>query len=467
MRSIAFLLIVGAIGIYSCTTNTQTNDTVLAGKVYYLDANKLAVPVKDALVQAKTFFAQTTTEADGAFQLAIDMTEDEKTVQLIVSKVGFDPTEVSVLAKKGERVQVQDITLNKIEGDSIHAPTDTVTVSGDGAHIHAVSVSDDHIYISGAGLKETTPINFIVTDAKGVPVDENHKVTVHFDILNGPNGGEYLYPTTMETQSGYAYTILNSGIIAGAVQIQAWFEVQDSVIRTTPIRIAIYGGLPDAGHFSLAMERVNIAGRVHFGIIDHVTAFVGDKYSNPVAPGTAVYFSTDYGIVEGAAVTDEMGRAVVRYISAQPLPPDPVNNPFAIITARTYSDTLGQKTLTAQTDVLLSAATAGIEITPSTFTYDNTNTPVHFDYRVHDIYGYPVVGNSVISVSATDGSLYGDVNIKLRDTQVIGAGTTDFSFTWAPGDSLDAPEVYISVSVQTPQDGNGYMSASISGVKTQ
>jgi len=466
VRSIAFLLLSVILGIFSCTTSTQTNDTILSGKVFYLDANKLAVPVSGALIQAKTFFAQTSTDASGSYQLTVDLSEDEQSIQLIASKVGFEPKEVVLLAKKGELVRVQDITLSKIQGDTIQAPTDTVTSSGDAAHIHVVSIFDEHIYISGVGLKETTPINFLVTDSKGVPVDEIHKTTVHFEILNGPGGGEYLFPETMETQNGYAYTILNSGIVAGAVQIQAWLEVKGQVIRTTPIRIAIYGGLPDADHFSVSMEKVNIAGRVHFGIIDNITAFVGDKYSNPVAPGTSVYFSTDYGIVEGAAVTDEMGRATVRFISALPLPPDPVNNPFAIITAHTFSDTLGKKTITTQTDVLLSAETAPIEISPTTFQYNDTNTPVYFNYKVHDVYGYPIVGGSAISVSATDGTLYGDVNIQMLDTQVSGPGRTEFAFTWAPGDSLEAPEVYISITVKTPADGNGYMSTSISGSKT-
>jgi len=449
----------------ACTSTTPQIETRLTGKVYYLDQNHMASPVEGALVVAKTFYTQIRTDASGAYSIVIEPTENEVQVELEASKVGYDVKTVSTYARKGETVEVPDITLEKLTGDSSIVPTDTVTVSGDASNIEVYGTPDAHIYIKESGLQQTALISFMVKDDKGVPVDENHKVMVHFEIMNGPGGGEYLFPETMETQNGSAYTVLNSGITAGVVQIQAWADVNGATIRALPIRMAIYGGLPDENHFSVVMEKANIAGRVNYGIIDHVTAFVGDKFSNPAAPGTAVYFSSNYAIVEGAAVTDDMGRATVSFMSASPLPPDPANNPFAIITAHTFTDTLGQKMISAQTDVLLSAATAPIQVNPTTFHYNDSNTPIHFNYTVSDVYGYPIVSESKISVSATDGTLYGDVDIDQRDTQSVGSGTTDFGFTWAPGDSLYSPEVYITITVTTPKDGNGYASTSVVGTK--
>lgn len=452
---------------FSCTTSTQNNESVLSGNVYYLDNNFNAIPVSGALVTAKNFFVQTTTDASGGYSLAVELeaTETEKEVNLQVSRVGFSSKEIPVLVKRGQDISVPDITLEKVGGDSSVSPTDTISTSGPASHIEVRPGHDTHVYIQGSGLQESAFLSFSVMDDKGVLVDQEHGVTVHFEILNGPDGGEYLYPETMETQGGKVYTVLNSGILAGAVQIQAWFESEGKTYRTLPVRIAIYGGLPDQNHFSLATAKVNIAGRVHFGITDQVTAFVGDKFSNPVAPGTAVYFSSDYGIVEGSAVTDILGRATVRFMSALPLPPDPANNPFAVITASTFGDTLGTKIIQAQTNLLLSDHTAPIQVTPSSFTYDNSNTPVTFNYTVSDIYNHPIVSESIINVTATDGNLYGDVSLQQVDTQVSGPGKTEFSFTWAPGDSLDAPQVQISITVTTPDDGNGYASTSVVGNK--
>ncbi len=463
MRSLIFLLIV--ILIAGCTTATKDNSAILKGNVYYFDQNRVAQPIEGALVVAKGYYLQTKTDASGAYSLSVESEEETFDVELEASKVGFDAASVTVSAQKGKTTFVPDITLNKVFPDTLINPTDTLRASGPAKHITVFRQTTDHIYIKSSGLTETAVINFVVTDAKGVALDEDHKVTVEFFILNGPDGGEYLYPESMETQNGYVYTILNSGTIAGPVQIQAQVQVGSEVIRSLPIRIAIHGGLPDPEHFSVVTERVNIAGRAHFGIIDQVTAFVGDKYSNPVAPGTVVYFASDYCIVEGSAVTNDMGEATVRFISAAPLPPYPLINPFAVITAYTFSDTLGEKQLSTQTSVLLTDVVAPIEVDPSSFTYTDLNQPVEFNYRVHDVWGYPLVAETKITVEATDGQLFGDTKIELRDAQASGPGTTDFNFAWAPGDSLKAPQVYITITVDSPPEGNGYTSTSIIGTK--
>ncbi|MCP4413051.1 MAG: hypothetical protein GY808_10880, partial [Gammaproteobacteria bacterium] len=158
--------------------------------------------------------------------------------------------------------------------------------SGDAAHIEFVTPHESHIYVYASGLKETAVLEVMVTDAQGNLVDQTHAVQVHFNILQGPDGGEYLEPATMTTEDGLAYTVLNSGTVSGPIQIEAYVDLPDKTIMAIPSRIAIYGGLPDDNHFSVALEKVNIAGQVHLGIIDNATAFVGDKYSNPVAPGT-------------------------------------------------------------------------------------------------------------------------------------------------------------------------------------
>lgn len=464
-RNNYILIFILAVLLYSCNQKAEENVATLTGTVYSVD-NGVVSPLDNVLVTVKSYYAQVRSDTYGHYSLSFEPDTDEEEVTIQASKVGYNVAEVSLLAAKKKTREVPDITMIKIAGgDTVISPIDTLSSSGDAAHIEVDGKHDAHIFIRGSGLQESAIINFLVTDAKGVPVDQDHAVNVQFSILNGPDGGEYLFPESMETSKGKVYTILNSGLIAGVVQIQALINVNGQTIRALPIRMAIYGGLPDEEHFSLALERVNIAGQVHHGIIDNVTAFVGDKYSNPVAPGTAVYFSTDYCIVEGMAVTDEMGRATVRFMSASPLPPNPPVNPFARIKGYTYTDTLAEKKIEAQSDLLLTGSTAPIQVTPSSFNYSDVNEAQKFDYTVSDIWGYPLIGGSSITVSATDGTLYGDIGIQLRDTQYSGPGTTQFSFSWAPGDSLEATQVYISVTVTSPEDGNGYRSVQISGTK--
>lgn len=458
--------------LLACSDSTKSNKDVaiLKGAVYQIDAENNVLPLEGALVNVAEVFAQTTTGSDGSYTLNVTLGSDVESEQLTLeaSKAGFEYAEVKVLAQKGETITVPDLTLSALGGDTTindTTGTDTTQASGEAAHIEIYGNHSSHIYVLGSGLTESAQIRFVVRDAMGRPVDENHRVLVRFSILEGPNGGEYLHPDTMTTINGFVSTVLNSGTVAGPVKIEARAEVNGRIISTTPIRIAIYGGLPDAAHFSVAADVLNIAGLLYSGLIDRVTAFVGDKYSNPVAPGTVVYFSSDYGIVEGAAVTDEMGRASVDFMTAAPFPPNPADSSFVHVKAWTFNDVNSEETIEARARILLTDLTAPISVSPPTFEYTNANQPVSFSYSVSDIWGNPLVEDSRIEVSATDGSLYGDTDVLIPDTQYGGPGITQFGFTWTPGDSLESPQVFINIKVVTPTNGNGYRSVTIEGTK--
>jgi hypothetical protein len=128
---------------------------------------------------------------------------------------------------------------------------------------------------------------------------------------------------------------------------------------------------------------------------------------------------------------------------------------------------MSESLISSAARVLLTDNTAPIQVDPSTFTYNDTNTPVSFNYVVSDVWGRPLVGDSKIVVTATDGSVFGDADVTLQDTQASGPGFTNFSFTWAPGDSLQAPQVYVNIKVTTPSDGNGYKSVHVLGTKVK
>jgi len=464
IKSILFISLIAFIWLSCKSDTTKSEDiTTLNGGVYYLDDNNDPTPLDGALVNAQNIYAQAITDVSGEYTMEIELAEDEKEIVLHASKVGFLTSEIHVLGKKGESITVADFTLSFTSTDTGGSVIDTATHSGDGSHIEVAGSHPTHVYVTQSGLQETALIEFEVTDNQGRLLDKEHRVVVNFSVLNGPGGGEYVSPDTMTTRNGKCYTVLNSGTIAGPVQLEASFTVSGNTIRAVPIRMAIYGGLPDDQHFSVAIDQANIAGRVHSGILDSVTAFVGDKYSNPVAPGTAVYFSTDYGIVEGAAVTDELGRASVRFMSAAPLPPVPAISSLATITAWTYGDTLGFNSIYESTTVLLSDLTDAIWVDSTYFTYTALNAPKQFNYRINDIWGYPLVENTSIIVEASNGNLYGDVNLELNDYQTAGSGRTDFQFTWTPGDSLEDPLVFITLKATPPPLGNGYRSFSFSG----
>lgn len=451
-----------------CDSATDSVDLVsLEGIVFEYDAENNALPVEGALITAQGLYKQTLSDIDGNYSFEAEPAADSSAITIRASKIGYFESSTFIYVARGQSLQVPSLEMKKVTlVDTSDSGGDDPTTSGEAAHIEFISPHESHIYVYSSGLQETAVLGVKVTDAQGNLVDQEHAVEVKFNILQGPDGGEYLDPGSMTTENGFAFTVLNSGTIAGPIQIEAYVDLPTKTIHAIPSRIAIYGGLPDDDHFSVAVEKVNIAGQVHFGILDVVTAFVGDKYSNPVAPGTIVYFSTEYGIVEGAAVTDELGRASVNFLSAAPLPLNPATDSFTEITAWTYGDTISGLTLSTSFELLLSSVTDNIDVSPSSFQYNDLNEAKSFSFNVSDIYEYPIVENSVISVQATDGELFGDTQFKTLDSRSSGNGTTDFGFVWAPGDSLKAPQVFITITVTSPEEGNGSRSTNISGVKT-
>jgi hypothetical protein len=449
---------------FSCDTSTDPEDRLtMRGFVFQFDSLNTVLPVEGALITAQGLFKQTLSDIEGNYIIKAEPSSDSIDVLIRATKIGFVEATTFLQVAKGSEYTVPDLEMIKVTdvdtGDVIIPAT-----SGEAAHIEFLNHSSQ-IYVYSTGLKETALFRIKVTDSQGQLLDVTHDVRVNFNILQGPDGGEYLDPDTMTTESGYAFTVLNSGTVAGPVQIEAYIDLPDRSVKSIPARIAIYGGLPDEDHFSVAIEKVNIAGQVHFGLLDNVTAFVGDKYSNPVAPGTIVYFSTEYGIIEGAAETDELGRATVRYMSAAPLPPTPFVSSLTKISAWTFGDTLTGLTLNAETTLLLSAVTDTISVTPASFQYSDSNEVQSFTYNISDIYGNPLVSNTMISIEASEGDLFGETEFSIGDTRFPGSGATDFGITWAPGDSLETPFVFISIKVTSPADGNGSISGGVSGTK--
>jgi hypothetical protein len=217
-------------------------------------------------------------------------------------------------------------------------------------------------------------------------------------------------------------------------------------------------------------ENLNFPGYTRFGLINPVTAFVGDIYANPVQPGTAVYFTTNAGIIEGSGVTDELGRTTVQLISAAPLttgqPPAacPESNPtgYAQVTAST-SD-LNQETIEAFTPVLFSGDSRIRELTPLNVDEQGLGD---YSFIVDDPFGHPLSPGTTITVIA-DGvnvEAVGDVNLELGDYLCPGDGRTSFNFSAVQGDQVDAsgtpipPEIEtLTITVRSP-NGNVQLTA--------
>ncbi len=353
----------------------------------------------------------------GNFSFEFEVTENRE-VQIIAFKEGFRGDTTSALAVPGRVVQAPLLRL---------APTTAVSNnSGNAKSIYLYSQSSAGIGIISAGDPEFAQLVFQVVDSLGQPVDLQHAAQVQFRVLSGPGGGEYISPDSALTNgNGRVEAFLFSGFKAGVVQVQA--RIVKAGIESNPISIAIHGGYPDLSHFSVGPEQLNIPGLLFINLEDPITALVGDKFSNPARPGTAVYFKTGGGVIGAVAQTDENGLASVILRSGLPHPVHPVLGPgFAAIKAQTLDE--NQDTISVSTLVLFSGYPV-ISVNPSSGFQIPAGESKIFYYTVRDQNGNPLAqGNSIsVEVEGEGTKAAGDVRVNLPDTQ--SPSWTSFLFT--------------------------------------
>ncbi len=427
----------------------QQKIVTLKGKVVESTTN---APLPNAVIRVLgvTPTLITYTDSLGRYELKFEI-ESEVEVQLVALKEGYAPDTIKVLAIPGQVVEVPIFMLQRVVSE--------VPTSGEPASIVLISQSSKNIGVKGSGSIESAQIVFEVQDSSGKPIDLAHSVEVNFRIGSGPGGGEFVYPPKARTDSkGRVIVNVVSGTKAGVVQIVAESFVGAKTIRSLPVVIVIHGGLPDSAHFSIAPEKLNFPGYNIFGLTNRITAYVGDKYGNPVKPGTAVYFTTTGGIIEGSVLTNDKGQGSVNLISAEPRPVHPILGPgYAVVTATTADE--NQNTIKAETIVLFSGIPQ-ISIEPTTFDIPNLGSQV-FNYTVSDQNGNPLAGGTTITVSidGKDIRALGDLNITLPDTRDRSWTRFSFAIQDTTSDVTERP-VLIRVSTTGP---NGSATISISG----
>ncbi len=330
-------------------------------------------------------------------------------------------------------------------------------------------VQRNTINIKETGGIVNSSLTFQVQDSAGRPLDLDSPVDVEFEIIQGPGGGEGVLPAVATTNStGRVTTNVFSGNTAGVLQIQARIEppFAPSTIRSNPVAITIHGGFPDFDHFSIAPTVKNIEGFNINGTTTTLEVIVGDKFSNPVKPGTAVYFETTGGVIEGSAVdhTDALGRASVTLQSGNPR--GPLNDGDLTVTARTIDE--NSQFIERTASVVFSTSAANIS-TPDAMPFD-TLAPgggATFDYVVQDLNGNPMAAGTRIEIDGGAGiEVTGDANFTLGDHINPGPGATEFQFSIRDTDeeSSAAADITLQIRVTTPS-GNVTTFSGIYGVR--
>lgn len=238
--------------------------------------------------------------------------------------------------------------------------------------------------VRGSGRNETLLITATVRDANNNTVIDG--TPVHFNINNSPGGGDFLSSTgAIPTINGQATVSYNSGTVSGSVRIRA----HCGAVTAVSTEILIYAGPPyiedissgcATSHMSLAPSPCSMFGMDFVGDSVTLLALVGDRYNNPVTPGTAVYFTTSAGVVTTATgYTDSSGFARVTLYSGNPLPT--VDRWLNTLSDPNIGGAILCNTTPTQSGMAkIMASSAGVDANGDSVTVWAT-TDVIFDYR--------------------------------------------------------------------------------------
>lgn len=423
--------------------NDESGIVTLSGQILNDETNN---PVDGGFIQISPYDLLFEAGEDGtfAFDVEIDSTMD---LQLTANADGYRSEGLPVLAIAGRTVNVPTFRLTQI--------ADEAATSGRASNIILIEQSATAIGVRESGSEEQASMTFQMADSVGNPVILDKKALVSFRFGSHPGGGEFISPATVESDNnGVVSATISSGTKAGIVQLIAEATIEGRLIRSQPIAVAIHGGLPDQTHFSLGPSARNFPGLNSFGLVNTMSIIVGDKYSNPVRPGTSVYFETTHGVIGGSTLTDEAGQGTVDLLSANPLPADGI----AHIRARTADDQQGE--VTSTTPVVFSG-TPVINVTPAV-----ARPNQFYQIEVTDYNGNPLAAGTSISVGVTGTAIRvgGTTEASLDDTAfsggmlyehvVRGPGITQFSFVISEDIDPQNPETpvvdAIEISVAGP-----------------
>jgi hypothetical protein len=322
------------------------------------------------------------------------------------------------------------------------------------ASIALISIDNKELSVKGVGGTENALITFEPRDALGNALDFANQTQIFFQIQGGPGSGELVSPASRVTDpfSGRVTTTLTSGTKATVLQVIA--QNAAATIKSSPVPITVHSGFADQAHFTFLAPPSNLSVVKGGGITLNVIA--GDKYSNPVNTGTAIYFSSTGGVVSAAAYTNNLGQASTLLQVANPVPPSGI----AWVKARTVGEN-GVEVSDSTSIIFSKGPVISLPGVPDTLKiFDGGSVDVPF--TIADANGNPISPGNTIAVTvsglnATDINLSGSISGPISGTQYTFRATDKVS-----GDALSGPLLFsITVSGESAPTG---VTKNISGV---
>jgi len=314
-------------GLFSCANPTEPTTSQFTVTIKGTVVRKNFTPLDSVQIILSNPFRRDSAKADGTFLISFASSEKIAVSGTItLSRVGFFDTSLAITYSSTSK----DIDKGVLAMKGLTSAQDSVVPrpSQRPGSVVYIGTSSDNLSILGAGGKDAALLTFEVRDSLGAPVDTANQLNVMFKFINRPDFFTQLNRDSMRTNSSGRVSVqLSSGLKAGLASVQAFAGIKNKIdptkydtIKSQVVSIPIFGGFPDSAHFSIGSERYNIPGAVLIGFKNKISVLVGDKYGNPVRPGTPVIFNTTGGVIDGNAVTTNDGSASVDLTTGNPVP---------------------------------------------------------------------------------------------------------------------------------------------------
>ena len=192
------------------------------------------------------------------------------------------------------------------KADSAQATTIINVISNDIAYIQFVNNDQINLQVQGTGGQESAELGVDLFDISGNLADLPRMV--YFELLDAPAGTTInnvgLIDST-EAINGHAIVSIISGSESGIVRIKAYTHTSSGVeISAVKSNIVVNSGPPANVNFSIGGPNSGVnMGDGQWKV--QVSALITDQFGNPVANGTAVFFSLpdhpSYASIEASA----------------------------------------------------------------------------------------------------------------------------------------------------------------------
>ncbi len=457
---IAFVVVIGCKKEEPVPTGPGPTTVVVNGVVTD-QTNGQPISAAAVLLTTPTQSRSASTLSDGSYSFILNLGDTIQTATLNVSKSGYRNAS-SILTLSAGQSLTADFSLVRDTTTVVTPPPPGGGYANTIAYVGPATMS---LAVFGVGGNESGIITFEARDSLGFPIGTNRADTITFSITGVPvAGGAYITPTSAITNSsGRGATVIQSGTVAGTVQLQATLirDTDGAAIRSTPVKVIIHGGLPDQTHFALGANPFNVAGYYKIGATSNLTALVGDKYGNPVAPGTAVYFGNpDQGVV-----TTSTGYTTTQGFASVTLFTGPNHQPTGL--GFVYAQTIGENAVTVRDSVLVlfsgNAYIDSVRSLAGPLVVDDVTQAV-VEFRVYDERFNPLASGTSISSEVKGASaITSEAGPTSQLADVISPFWTTFRIIVSKNQEavpLVTGPFSLTITVNGP---NGKASASISG----